>query len=121
EEPVIELLEMPPIEPDEPEVYEESEEASAEPIDFAPPMQSDVPSVNIETPFVQKLQPPPPPGIDRPTGIITIPQSRPSGNIGKGMGNLFNLADLDQPPTATLQSNPIYPFEMRRAGITGEV
>src|SRR5690606_28571315 len=76
---------------------------------------------NIETPFVQKLQPPPPPGIDRPTGIITIPQSRPSGNIGKGMGNLFNLADLDQPPTATLQSNPIYPFEMRRAGITGEV
>lgn len=122
EEQVIELMEMPVIEPDEPEVYEEAtDDAPAEVIDFAPPMQADVPSVALDTPFVQKLQPPPPPGLERPTGVITIPKSRPSGNIGQGMKDLFDLANLDQQPSPRFQSKPVYPFEMRRAGITGEV
>lgn len=119
---IIELMQMPPIEPDEPEYQETTDEAPAEIIDFAPPMQADVPSVSLETPFVQKLQPPPPPDMARPEGMVSIPKTRPSGaNLGAGMSNLFNLADLDQIPTPRFRANPVYPFEMRRAGITGEV
>lgn len=121
EVPVIELMEMPPIEPDEPEVVENLDEAPPEPIEFAPPMQKDVPSVSLDTPFVQKLQPPPPPDMERPTGMISIPKARPSGNIGQGMKDLFNIADLDQAPTPRFRAKPAYPFEMRRAGIEGEV
>lgn len=121
EEPVIEVVQMPPIEPDEPEIYEESTEAPQEQLDFAPPMQADVPSVALDTPFVQKLQPPPPPGLERPQGIITIPKTSASRNFGAGMKDLFDLASLDQQPTPRFQAKPVYPFEMRRAGITGEV
>lgn len=121
EEMVIEVVEMPPIEPDEPEIYEEAEDAPTEPLDFAPPMQADVPSVTLQTDFVQKLQPPPPPGLERPEGIVTIPKTSASRNIGQGMRDLFDLSALDQAPTPTVQTRPQYPFEMRRAGITGEV
>lgn len=119
--PVIEIFQMPPIEPDEPEVVDMTDEAPQETVDFAPPMLSDVPSVNLDTPFVQKLQPPPPPGLERPTGIVTIPKTRPTGNIGAGMRDLFDLANLDQQPVPTFRARPVYPFEMRRAGVTGEV
>jgi protein TonB len=37
------------------------------------------------------------------------------------MKDLFDLANLDQIPVARFQARPVYPFEMRRAGITGEV
>jgi protein TonB len=41
--------------------------------------------------------------------------------IGHGLANLFNLADLDQPPLPTVRVSPVYPYEMRRAGVSGEV
>ena len=37
------------------------------------------------------------------------------------MGTVFNLADLDQKPSARVQIAPSYPYEMRRQGINGEV
>ena len=37
------------------------------------------------------------------------------------MSDLFDLKNLDQIPQARFQSNPVYPFEMRRAGIEGNV
>lgn len=118
----IELMEMPPLEPEEPEPVESEEPPSEEIAEMAPPMAADVPSVvNIDS-FVQKLQPPPPPGLERPTGAITIPTGRPNtGNIGQGMKDLFDLANLDQQPQPRFQAKPNYPFEMRRAGITGDV
>jgi periplasmic protein TonB len=119
--PTIEIVQMPEMEPDEPEVFETSDEAPAEPIDFAPPMQADVVSVVVDTSFVQKLQPPPPPGLERPQGVITIPKTSTGRAIGSGMKDLFDLASLDQQPAARFQAKPVYPFEMRRAGITGEV
>ncbi len=122
EETVIELMEMPQIEPDEPEIVEVTDEAPTEDIpDIAPPMLADVPAqVQVDS-FVQQIQPPPPPGMERPKGIVTIPQSPRTGNIGAGMKDLFDLANLDQIPVARFQARPVYPFEMRRAGITGEV
>lgn len=121
EELTIELMEMPPLEPEPEEIFESTDDAPPEEIEFAPPMQQDVPSVNVETPFVQKLQPPPPPGLDRPTGVITIPKTSTSRAIGQGMKDLFDISNLDQPPTPRFQAKPVYPFEMRRAGITGQV
>jgi protein TonB len=34
---------------------------------------------------------------------------------------VFNIADLDQQPVPRVRIQPQYPFEMRRAGVTGEV
>jgi protein TonB len=122
EEATIELLQMPPPEPEEIEVQESDEPVSEEVAELAPPMAADVPSMVTVDSFVQKLQPPPPPGMQRPTSAIVIPTGRPTtGNLGQGMKDLFDLANLDQQPVARFQAKPVYPFEMRRAGITGEV
>ena len=118
--PKIELMEMPPIEPEKPEVAEESSEVAATPVDFAPPMQSDVPSIVMADSFVQQIQPPPPEGVKPNANLVTIPATRPT-TAGSHLTNVFNLADLDQIPVARYQAKPQYPFEMSRAGITGEV
>jgi len=119
--PKIELMEMPPIEPDKPDVAEESSDvAAATPVDFAPPMQSDVPSIVMADSFVQQIQPPPPEGVKPNSNLVTIPATRPT-TVSSHLTNVFNLADLDQIPVATYQAKPVYPFEMRRAGIPGEV
>ncbi len=116
----IDVYQMPVIEPDEPEVFEVSDDAPPEPLEMPVPTQADVLTVAVEQTFVQELQPPPPPVLNQAHGVIMIPISsaRPAG---QNMGNIFDLASLDQPPSARFQSNPVYPFEMRRAGITGEV
>lgn len=117
----IELMEMPPLEPEPEEIIDLTDEPPPEEIEFAPPMNADVPSVNVDAAFVQKLQPPPPPGLDRPSGVISIPKTSASRAIGKGMSDLFDLKNLDQAPSPRFQSKPVYPFEMRRAGIEGNV
>lgn len=121
--PTIALDLPPPPEPDEPEIVEDVvSEAPGDIADLAPPMQNDVPSAVIDSPFVQQIQAPPPPGLNRPTGAIAIPTStRPSVTAGKGLGNIFDLAALDQRPEARVRINPVYPFEMRRSGLKGDV
>lgn len=112
-------MEMPEIPPEEEEVVEELvEEAPAN--QLAPPSLVDVPSVNV-TAFTQPLQPPPPPGLTAAAGAITIPVVKPGTRLGSGMKDLFDVANLDQPPVLRVPVNPNYPFEMRRAGISGEV
>jgi protein TonB len=81
-----------------------------------------VPSAVIDSPFVQQLQAPPPPGLNRPSGSIVIPtNTRPAVASGAKMANLFNLADLDQRPEPRVRIAPVYPFEMRRSGVKGTV
>lgn len=118
EAPTIELMEMPKLEPEEPEVTEATDEPQ-EPLEFAPPMQTDVPQIVQLDSFVQQVQPPPPEGLKPNTGLITIPQGRPGG-LGQGI-EIFDPSKLDQQPQARAKVPPQYPFEMRRAGITGEV
>ncbi|MEY2880398.1 MAG: hypothetical protein RLZZ15_2778 [Verrucomicrobiota bacterium] len=117
EAPKIELQEMPKIEPDEPEKVELTEEAK--PIDLAPPMQADVPQIALPDSFVQKIQPPPPEGITPSASVNIIPEMRDTSQF-KGMA-IFDISKLDQQPVAKLQGRPQYPFEMRRAGIAGDV
>jgi protein TonB len=118
--PKIEIMEMPPLEPEKPEVAEESADTAAAPVDFAPPMQSDVPSIVMADSFVQQMQPPPPENVKPNSNLVTIPATRPT-TAGTRLTNVFNLADLDQIPVVSYQAKPVYPFEMSRAGITGEV
>jgi TonB family protein len=49
------------------------------------------------------------------------PKDAGPDEIGVGMSDLFDMAELDQPPVPTSRASPIYPFAMRRTGITGEV
>jgi protein TonB len=118
EEPVIQLVQPPPIEPEEPEKVEMSDEP-VKPMDFAPPMQTDVPQVVTDTSFVQKIQPPPPENLKPATGIVAIPENRDMSQF-RGM-KVFDIASLDQQPVPRVRTPPQYPFEMRRAGVTGEV
>jgi protein TonB len=118
--PKIELMEMPNLEPEKPEVAEESTDTAAAPVEFAPPMQSDVPSIVMADSFVQQIQPPPPENVKPNANLVTIPATRPNA-AGTRLANVFSLADLDQIPVARYQAKPVYPFEMSRAGITGEV
>lgn len=114
-------IDLPPPEPEEPEVVDNTTDAPAEVADLAPPMQNDVPSAVIDSPFVQQIQAPPPPGLNRPTGIVIPTSTRPSVTAGSGLKNLFDLAALDKKPTPTFQPKPPYPFELKRSGIEGEV
>lgn len=120
--PVIALMPLPPVEPEQPEIIEPSESAAAgEVSNFVPPMQADLPSAVLDSPFVQQIQPPPPPGLSQPTGTITIPLGRPGGAGGTSLSTIFDLASLDQKPVPTFQPQPIYPYELKRLGISGEV
>jgi protein TonB len=116
--PTVELMEMPPLPPDEPDVKEVDDQPPT-PADFAPPMQADVPQLVTDTSFVQALQPPPPEGLRPNTGIFTIPENRGQG-LGRGI-EVFDISKLDQIPEPKYRVEPQYPFEMRRAGVTGEV
>ena len=118
--PMIELVEMPRPEPDEPEPSEAGSDEPLNPSDFAPPSIADnVGIVQIDS-FVQQIQPPPPPSLGRP-GAITIPQHHGGPISGKILGTVFDLKNLDQIPVAKFQAQPVYPFELKRAGITGQV
>jgi len=117
-EPTIELIEMPKIEPDEPDPTLD-DQAQQTPVDFAPPMQADVPTIATDTSFVQKIEPPPPDNTSVNKGAIVIPQN--SGNWRSGIGPIFDISKLDQIPVPVVQGRPQYPFEMRRAGISGQV
>jgi len=113
-------FEMPP--PEE-EKQDKVEELNDEPVQnqMAPPSLVDLPSVVPVNAFTQPLQPPPPPGLTPSKGAITIPVNKPGANFGSGIKDLFNVGDLDQKPVAQVRVNPSYPYEMSRAGITGDV
>jgi periplasmic protein TonB len=115
----IEMPELPAEEPDK-KPDETPTDEDAVPMAFAPPSLIDIPNVVADATFVQPVEPPPPPGIEQAKGVVTIPATRPSG-FGRGLANLFDISQLDQIPVARVQPPPNYPYEMRRAGITGEV
>jgi TonB family C-terminal domain len=119
------MIPPPPIEDEEPEIVDLGDQAEQEPSSsLAPPSLTDVPTVASLTDFTQAVQPPPPPNLGRPTGVMNIPPGRPgTGNrVTSNIGNIFNLRDLDQHPQIRgVQARPNYPFEMRRAGLNGEV
>jgi protein TonB len=118
ETPTIELAPMPPIEPDKPETVETNDDTPPpETAEIPPPSIADTPSVSMDSPFEQQIQPPPA-NVNRPTGTISIPTGRPGG-AGGGSKNVFDLASLDQKPVQTFQAKANHPFELLRARISG--
>ena len=117
EEKKILLMEMPKMEEPEPEIIEVNEEVK--PLDLAPPMQQDVPQLATPDSFVQKIQPPPPENVTISASMSIVPEIR-DPNMFRGM-KVFDISMLDQQPSPRFQARPQYPFEMRRAGISGEV
>jgi protein TonB len=116
-------IEMPILPPEPPEtrkVEDLPQEEDAVQVTFAPPSLVDIPTIMPDATFVQQIAPPPPPGLTQAKGIVTIPPTPPSG-FGRGLGQIFDISQLDQIPVPRVQQQPIYPYEMRRAGITGEV
>ena len=120
--PTIALDLPPPPEPEEPETVDNTTEAPAEVADLAPPMQQDIPSAAIDTPFSQPPQPPVPEfkGASGPPRIPPTPRPASLG-AGAGLKGFFDLAALDKKPSPTFQPKPPYPFELKRSGIEGEV
>ncbi len=125
--PVIELVPLPLGEPAAPSIPSapvgggESASVAAS----SPETSPELISASVDAPFVQPIQPPPP-GLAAGGTLIVIPGAGgglvgTGGDIGQGLANLFDLADLDQPPSPTLPVSPVYPYEMRRAGVSGEV
>jgi len=112
-------FEMPPLDEEKPDKVEDLNE---EPVEnqLAPPSLIDLPTIVPIEAFTQPLTPPPPPGMIA-SGAITIPVLKPGANFGKGIANLFDINNLDQRPTARVQPQPAYPYEMSRAGISGDV
>ena len=111
----LELIPIPKIEPDEPPPDDDEKPT---PVDFAPPQLADVPQVITDTSFVQPLQTPPPDNIKIAKGQIIIPES--GTGWAKGI-RIFDLNELDQTPVETFTVDPIYPPDMRRFGIAGQV
>ncbi len=124
--PVVELAPLPPAEPEPIPLSTafSSGGGGGKLSDIVPPMQTDTPSPTASA-FVQRIQPPPPPGLQRSTGALVIPE-RPGfgsgpGGVGAGFQNLFDLATLDQAPAPRGPIRPRYPDDMSRAGTNGEV
>lgn len=116
-EPVIQLMQMPPLDPpDQPP--EEVQETPPQQIDFAPPMQTDVPQIVQLDSFVQQVQPPPPEGLKPVSNLINIPQNRVATLSGT---TIFDPSMLDQQVQPRFRVPPRYPYEMNRAGISGSV
>ena len=113
-------MEMPPLEEDKPD---EVKDLNDEPVEnqLAPPSLLDMPSVVPVDAFTQPLTPPPPPGLTAAKGAINIPVMKPGASFGKGIKDLFDINNLDQKPIARVQPGPQYPYEMSRAGISGDV
>jgi len=123
--PVIEpdapiILAMPVLEP--PEIIDVVDVAeSTAPPEMAPPSLMDVPATIAVSTFVQPMSPQIDPALTRVGGIKIPAMTGNFGQPGAAPVRLFDLKDLDRVPRRLHTVVPVYPFDMRRAGIMGEV
>ena len=62
-------MEMPELDIEPEEIIDDAE-APDEPLEFVPPMQTDVPQLVQVDSFVQPIQPPPPESMKPTTGVV---------------------------------------------------
>jgi protein TonB len=112
--PTIQLLELPKMEPEEPDAKDPSE-TTTEVTSLAPPSLAEVPSAVSFGDIVQVVQPPPAPKaqLSNAAPKAVAPSS--------GLKDVFDLKNLDQQPVLRNSLHLQYPFEMKRLGISGEV
>lgn len=120
--PKPQLTERPPmvvnLDPPEPAPSDTSDIPQTRPV-VMPPKAPDVPQAPVIDAPTQPLQPDVPVNEYPDPGIKVIPN-----NPGPAINSSFKVIDnsqLDQKPSPRTQMPPQYPFEMRNAGIEGEV
>ncbi|MFO1449417.1 MAG: TonB family protein [Opitutaceae bacterium] len=118
------IIVMPPPPLDEIELVPDTDPADkakdADPV--SPPQQPEVITLVTVDTMTQKPQPPPSPDVRIDHHQLAIPASvGPGGGGGNKEFKIIDRGLLDDQPTARYQAQPVYPFEMRRSGITGEV
>ncbi len=113
--PLIEM-EMPPIDEDKPEQVNDLKDET--PDVLAPPTLVDLPTVVPINAFTHQIQPPPPSGIQT-SSTLSIPVGKTTSV--NAMKEVFDLSNLDQAPVVKFQAKPVYPFELKRARVAGEV
>jgi TonB family protein len=114
-------MEMPVLEPPETvEVVDVSEAPGVAP-QLAPPMLMDLPSAVPVSSFVEPMRPQVDPSLTS-VNSFTIPSVANPG-IGAQLGRvrLFDLKDLDRVPRRVKTVMPVYPHDLRRSHVTGEV
>jgi protein TonB len=82
----------------------------------SPPVNQDYPQPAPPDRFTVPVEPPPPAPFD--PNLTKIPQ----GPRGTGLTpRIWDPGQLEQPPIARVKIPPVYPQELKRQGITGEV
>ena len=120
----IELFVPEPLPEVPPDPTDPAEEQPPDLSTIAPPSLLDVPGDVKPESFTEVMAPPPPPDMGKPDPNM---KSIPTGNFHSGrvvsdLDKIFDLKDLDQHPSPRgIHSPPVYPSEMKRQGITGEV
>ncbi len=122
ETPTIQL-QMPDLKDlDEPAPVPTAGDTPVDNVSFAP-MQPDLPQLVQSSDFVQQIDLAS--LLERPdltaAKVFVIPDNISRGTIRQNLGTIFNLADLDRPPEALVQTPPLYPFQLKREGITATV
>lgn len=115
---------LPPPPPEEPVVVHDlTQEAAPKSAPDAPaPIRSPEP-VAIEVPNTFKISPPPVSAVDT-SNMSLVPPTDNFGRHGNGdnpWGNIISSTLLDNTPRTRLQAAPLYPFEAKREGLSGEV
>lgn len=119
------MLTMPKIEElEEPEPLPTDETSRSTDMATLVPMQADLPQISRPSDFVQTINFTS--LIDKPDfsniAISVIPDEYRGGRkLAESIGKIFNLADLDRVPDPTVQQAPMYPFALKRDGVTGMV
>jgi len=125
EEVVEQMLMMPDLsDPEEEKVKDLNDDEPMEAPSVTVPMLADIPTlVPVNTNFVQQLDLTIPLKSDATAGkLMSIPVNIQRGRPDdSGIKNLFNISELDRRPEPIVQTQPNYPFEMKREGIEGRV
>lgn len=116
---LIEIAMPPPPEPEVEDAVETLGDAS-EKAGVAPPQLADAPSAKVSA-FTQPLAPPAPAGLAVGKGLSSIPVGSVGSGLGKGMGTIFDVKNLDQAPVLKVAVPPDFPYEMRRQAKAGMV
>jgi len=123
EELILLTITMPKIEELEPERVPDDPGEIKPDTGLPAPQQADVPQIANPNDFVQQVDFAS--LVERPdmtnAKVFAIPEHISHGKIGEGMGNIFNLADLDRVPEPLFQPAPVYPQSLRREGLVATV
>ncbi len=124
EEPVEQMLMMPDLtDPEDEKPKELNDDQDTTPAVSVPSL-ADIPTqVPVDASFIQQLDPTVPLKSDPMMGkLVSIPVNILHGRPDEsGIKNLFNISELDRVPEPIVQAQPDYPFELKRAGIDGQV